>query len=261
MDSVVLPTLSLTPIGYAHTPFAEKVRAPRQAAAAKGVAGTIVLFPEYEHALDDLQGVERIWILYWFHLNEHAWRSKVLPPRSTKRRGVFSTRSPHRPNPIGLSCVRLDAVEGLVLRVLDVDMVDDTPVFDIKPYLPYADAFPDAGTGWLEAKDPILPYQVRWTSGARNMADWLERAHGVDMVRPVEEVLALGPEPHPYRRIKKDGDALRLSFKEWRIRFQVDGRAIVITGVASGYRHSQLFGPRADPALDVHRAFIEQFGP
>ena len=114
------------------------------------------------------------------------WRPKVLPPRSAgRRRGVFSTRSPHRPNPIGLSVVRLDEVRGLTLHVRDVDMIDGTPVLDLKPYVPYADAFPDARTGWLEplagrrrgrepaAVDPEPGFAVTWSPLAAEQAAWL----------------------------------------------------------------------------------------
>jgi tRNA-Thr(GGU) m(6)t(6)A37 methyltransferase TsaA len=248
----------LKPIGVIHTPFREKAQAPRQAVVARGVVGTIELAPEYEHALSDLEGMERIWVLYWFHLVE-GWRAKVLPPRSTRRRGLFATRSPHRPNPIGLSCVRLARIEGRVLHILDVDMVDGTPVLDIKPYVPYADAFPDARVGWIAAPDPIPKHEVRWGAEARAQAAWLAK-RGVAIAAPVEEILALGPQPHPYRRIKADGEALRLAYKEWRVRFHVEPpRAIVIDRVMSGYKPSQIHAEGAPAALAVHRAFVARF--
>jgi len=113
------------PIGIARTPFSERVEAPRQPYAAAGVAGTIELFEgqNFEHALADLEAWDHIWVIFWFHLNK-GWRPKVLPPRSEIKRGVFATRSPYRPNPIGMSVLRLEAVEGLTLRVLDVDLLD-----------------------------------------------------------------------------------------------------------------------------------------
>src|SRR6202042_3087805 len=107
--------------------------------------GTIVLEAgrDFEHALSDFAEWDYLWVLYWFHLND-GWRPKVLPPRSKVRRGVFSTRSPHRPSPIGMSVVKLVRVEGLTVHVRGVDMIDGTPVLDIKPYVPSADAIPDA---------------------------------------------------------------------------------------------------------------------
>src|SRR6202000_473846 len=119
--------------------------------------GTVELFPGtgVEHALEDLDGWERIWIAFVFHLNaESAFRTKVPPPRSAKRRGVFATPSPYRPNPIGLSSVELLEVRGLTLSVRDVDMIDGSPVLDLKPYVPYADAFPNARAGWLGSLAP-----------------------------------------------------------------------------------------------------------
>jgi tRNA-Thr(GGU) m(6)t(6)A37 methyltransferase TsaA len=250
--------LEVRPIGVIYTPFREKLQAPRQAVAARGVKGTIELLPEYEHALADLAGIERIWVVYWFH-QAKGWRAKVLPPRSERRRGLFATRAPHRPNPIGLSCVRLVGVEGLVLHIEDVDMVDGTPLLDLKPYVPYADAFPDARTGWLEARDPVPRHEVRWGEPARAQAAWLAK-RGIDLRAAVDEILALGPQPHPYRRIKRDAHGLRLAYKEWRVRFHVeDPRAVVVDAIASGYRPSQIHAADAPPELAVHRAFVARF--
>jgi tRNA-Thr(GGU) m(6)t(6)A37 methyltransferase TsaA len=104
----------------------------------------------FEQALRDLEGFEYIWVIAWLHLNED-WTPTVIPPRGPKvRRGLFATRSPHRPNPIGLSALRLLKVEGRTLHVRGIDLIDGTPVLDVKPYVPYADAFPNAREGWLE---------------------------------------------------------------------------------------------------------------
>jgi len=139
-----LEPVTLTPIGVIRTPFPDKASAPRQPAAAKGARGRIELFTDarLEHALQDLSSFEFIWLIFHFHLSR-CFRGKVLPPRSLTRRGVFATRAPHRPNPIGMSLVRLKRIEAPCLDVLDVDMIDETPLLDIKPYLPYADVAPD----------------------------------------------------------------------------------------------------------------------
>ncbi|MBS0389416.1 MAG: tRNA (N6-threonylcarbamoyladenosine(37)-N6)-methyltransferase TrmO, partial [Proteobacteria bacterium] len=140
--------LSLEPIGYVRAPQLTKVEAARQPAAASpgstGAHGRIELLAgrNFEHALDDLAGWEYIWVIFRFHLNGN-WRPKVLPPRSTTgRKGVFATRSPHRPNALGLSAVRLERVDGLTLHLGAHDMLDGTPVLDLKPYVPYTDAHP-----------------------------------------------------------------------------------------------------------------------
>ncbi len=124
--------LTIEPIGYVRTAIKFKDEAPRQPRASGGASGRIELLSgrNYEHALLDIEGWDHIWVLFWFHLNA-GWRPKVLPPRSTSgRKGVFATRSPHRPNPIGLSAVRLERIEGLTLHVHDIDMLDGTPVLD-----------------------------------------------------------------------------------------------------------------------------------
>jgi tRNA-Thr(GGU) m(6)t(6)A37 methyltransferase TsaA len=269
--------VSFTPIGVVRTPFADRISTPRQPYASRAAAGTIELFPgrDFEHAVADLEGWDRIWVVFCFHLNAPGvWRPKVLPPRSAgKRRGVFSTRSPHRPNPIGLSVLRLEAVRGLILHVLDVDMIDGSPVLDIKPYVPYADAFAGARTGWLEplagaepgapgepstAVDPEPGFVVTWSALAAEQAAWLRGEYGVDLEEPVNRVLELGPQPHPYRRIKKDGDGLRLAVKDWRVRFRVDGREVTVEAIRSGYRPAQLAAP-ATPEARVQRAFVDRF--
>ena len=270
----MLAPVTFTPIGVVRTPFLDRVSAPRQAAAGLGVKGTIELDPgrDFEHALEDLEGWDRLWVIFCFHLNE-GWRPKVLPPRSAqKRRGVFSTRSPHRPNPIGLSVVRLTAVRGLVLDVEDLDIVDGSPVLDLKPYVPYADAFPDARTGWLEsltpgadvarssesARDPDPGFEVAWSALATAQAAWLQHEHGIDLISRVNAVLTLGPQPHPYRRIKADGPGFRLAVKDWRARFRVEGRVVTVDSLGSGYRPAEL-ATSSDPAVLVQRAFVARF--
>src|SRR5690606_16590396 len=141
-------TLTLRPIGVLRTAWSSKVEAPRQPAAATDATGLIQLLPDMNlaHAIEDLAGWERIWVIFWFHRNR-GWRPKVLPPRATTgRKGVLATRAPHRPNPLGLSALRLERIDGLDLHVRDVDLLDGTPVLDIKPYVPYADAFPESGS-------------------------------------------------------------------------------------------------------------------
>jgi tRNA-Thr(GGU) m(6)t(6)A37 methyltransferase TsaA len=261
IDPVTPTAISFTPIGVVRSPFAEKFDAPRQPGIVKGVSASIELFSGrgFEHALEDLEGWDRIWVVFVFDRNK-GWRPKVLPPRSEgKRRGVFSTRSPHRPNPIGISVVPLVAVEGLTLRIRDVDMLDGTPVLDIKPYVPYADAFPDAKTGWLgETPDPAPTYEVRWSARAEDESRWL-REHGIDLTTPANSALALGPQPNAYRRIRVDPrGGMRLAIKEWRVRFHADGLVITIVSIHSGYRERELFGGD-DPALDLHRAFVSRF--
>ncbi len=260
-------TLSVTPIGVLRTPFPDRASTPRQPTAARGTRGRIELFADgrFEHALEDLDSFGHIWILFWFHLNE-TWHSKVLPPRSTRRRGVFATRSPYRPNPIGLSVLRLERVEGLVLHVLDVDAIDHTPVLDIKPYLPYADAVPEATHGWLEAPldagratDPGRVHAVHFSEDATRQLAFLRDRFEIDLRDRITAALALGPSPHPYRRIRKSGDGFRLAVKEWRVAFRLEASTVIVERVLSGYRPSVLFSSDA-PELAAHREYVASFG-
>lgn len=270
-DKVFPEELKLTPIGILHTPFPDRVSTPRQPHASGGAEGRIELFPGrgFEHAVLDLEEWEYIWVLFWFHLNTN-WRPKVLPPRSSgKKRGVLGTRSPHRPNPIGLSLVQLIAVEGLTLHVRDVDMIDGSPVFDIKPYLPYAEARPSARTGWIEnlapmvtetPADPEPGFDVSWSNEALERLAFIRDELGVDLREPVERTLRLGPQPHPYRRIRIEADGSRqLAHKDWRAYFNVDGRQVNILTIDTGYREKDLVTSR-DPAVEKHRNFVEKFG-
>lgn len=110
----------------------------------------------YEQALQDLAGFERVWLLSCFHRN-HTWRPLVLPPRgAAQRRGVFATRSPHRPNPLGLTSMLLLGIAGRRLLLGPRDLLDGTPVFDVKPYVASCDAFPGARAGWIDAMDAEL---------------------------------------------------------------------------------------------------------
>jgi hypothetical protein len=170
---------------------------------------------------------------------------------------VFATRAPHRPNPIGLSVLRLDAVEGLTLRVRDLDLLDGTPVLDIKPYVPFADAIPTANAGWF-AEDPAPGFEVTWTSVASEQARWLRETYDVDLAAPAARALAIGPGPQPYRRIKRHADGYRLAIKDWRIDFRVDGRAVTVDAIVTGYRPRELANDD-DPKLAAHRAFVARF--
>jgi len=153
--------LILKPIGLVHSTFKERYAAPRQPALAEKseeqITASIELFEgfNFNQALKDLDQFSHIWVIYWMHLNQ-GWNPTVMPPRGPKtKRGVLATRAPHRPNSIGLSAVKLLGVQGRTLEIASHDMLDGTPVLDIKPYLPYADSIIDASHGWLENTDLI----------------------------------------------------------------------------------------------------------
>jgi tRNA-Thr(GGU) m(6)t(6)A37 methyltransferase TsaA len=136
-------------IGIVHTPFAEPAGMPIQPTGAEGVPGTVWVFETYRAGLRDLDGFSHVILLYFFH-SSPGYKLEVVPFLDSRSRGLFATRAPSRPNPIGLSVVRLNKVENGVLHVQDVDMLDGTPLLDIKPYVPAFDSHPEARAGWLE---------------------------------------------------------------------------------------------------------------
>jgi len=265
--------LRLEPIGVVHSPSSAKVDTARQPVAAGEVRATIELFPgrNLEHAIEDLEGWDYVWVVFWFHLNK-GWRPKVLPPRGPrKRRGVLATRSPHRPNPLGLSAVRLERVDGLTLHVRGVDMVDGTPVLDIKPYVPYTDAHPGAASGWLgqpavdahgsPAADPVAPYLVGFAPRAAEQAAWIEARTGLAVRDRIVALLGADPSPRPYRRIRRERDGLLMALQDWRVRFTVTERQVEVESLSSGYRATQLAAPPAGPQdpLEPHREFAARW--
>jgi len=155
----------LSPSGWVRSPYQRRFGTPQQAAAVASDEDAVLeldpaLIPE--SALTDLEGMERLWVVSWLHRGG-TWAPQVMPPRGPRvRRSLFSTRSPDRPNPLGLSAVKLVRVDGRHLHVRGIDLIDGTPILDLKPYLPYADAFPDAKAGWIDAVPPDAPQVLRY---------------------------------------------------------------------------------------------------
>ncbi len=139
----------LRAIGTIRSPYRRAAGTPIQPAFARGAKGTVVLDDAYADALDDIEGFERLWLVYWLDRAD-PFRPRILPYRDHREHGLFATRAPCRPNPIGLSVVRLAGRKGARLQVLDVDVLDGTPLLDVKPYIPRYDAHPDSRAGWLE---------------------------------------------------------------------------------------------------------------
>ncbi len=141
--------LLLQPVGVIRTPFQQQAGTPIQPSVSRETVGRVILHPPYVDALADLEGFERIWLIY--HLDRSGpWRARVVPYRDVTERGLFATRAPSRPNPIGISAVTLLSVARGELEVQGVDMLDGTPLLDIKPYVPEFDAHPSSRAGWLD---------------------------------------------------------------------------------------------------------------
>jgi tRNA-Thr(GGU) m(6)t(6)A37 methyltransferase TsaA len=189
------------PVGVVHSPFREKFGIPRQPGLVPEARAVLVLQPPFDRpeAVEGLEGFSHLWLIYRFHaVSAERGRLSVRPPRlgGNRRLGVFATRSPFRPNPLGLSAVRLDRIEvvsGRVrLRLSGVDLLHGTPVLDIKPYVPYADSLPDARAGFAAGPPPAC-LAVRFAPEAERVL--ARRADGGELRRLIRGVLSLDPRP------------------------------------------------------------------
>ena len=211
-------------IGHVRSPWPEKFGVPRQSGLTQGLEARIELDRELipAEALRGLEGVSHVWVLSWFHQCT-SWRPTVRPPRlgGAARLGVFATRAPHRPNPIGLSLVRLLGVDDRTLRVADLDLLDGTPVIDIKPHLPWAEQPSDARCEWAaEAPEPL---PVRFAPAAEAMlVDASERAAIIETLRW---------DPRPAHQRDDPERSFGLALFELELRFTVDERGVVVLAI------------------------------
>ncbi|MCQ2098285.1 MAG: tRNA (N6-threonylcarbamoyladenosine(37)-N6)-methyltransferase TrmO [Fibrobacter sp.] len=262
--------MEITPIGTFFGDAIYKYDAPRQGRLFAGHPGRIVLNAgcNFEMALRDLDGFERIWVLFQFHENE-GWRPTTrppVPPKGKDRVGTFASRSPYRPNPIGLSCVRLLKVEGLTLYVDEADLLNETPVLDIKPYIPMADAFPDAKAGWVEEQD-----SERWTVVASEkfaaQNKWIGENSSFDLMSFADVQLGRGGFSEgaldgTRRRLTLDENAKTgvLAYRTFRIDFSYDEKekSVRLMQIRTGYRMDELVEGAEDKYGDkqLHRKFL-----
>ena len=254
---------TLSPIGYFHGAATYKYDAPRQGVF-DGAAGRIELLggQNFETALRGLNGFERIWVLFLFDRNGGDWRPTTRPPVAAEgvgRVGVFASRAPYRPNPVGLSCVRLVSVQGRCLGIEEADLLDGTPILDIKPYIPAADAFPAARAGWVDAQRADR-WLVNATEPFAAAAEFVRARGGPDLLATARLQLGTDPFDNSRKRVVRTGDlAGTLSLRMFRIDFTVDAaaRTVTLTALRSGYTPDELERPE-DPYADksLHRAFM-----
>ena len=255
---------SMPGIGLFHSPAVHPYEARRQGTA--NLLGEIAVVElqrghQFEQALKDLEGFERIWLLYEFHHNKN-WKPMVMPPRGPRvKRGVFATRSPYRPRNLGISCVELVKIEGLKLFVKGFDLLDQTPILDIKPYLPYSDAFPEARAGWTEGLES-LAFAVELTEVAQAQLDWLKK-NGVNQLEGfLRSQLEYDPIDQDRKRVREIAENhFELSYRTWRIDFshQPETKRILVSRLRSGYEAPELLN-REDVYGDksVHKRFTDQ---
>lgn len=219
-------------IGYINSDFPEKFGVPRQSGLAETTA-RIFLEPPYNHpdAVRGLEEFSHIWLLWQFSENlddegNSRWSPTVRPPRlgGNRRKGVFATRSPFRPNPIGMSCVKLDKItfeeKGPVLHVTGADMVDGTPLYDIKPYIPYADSHPEASGGF---SDKAYAYSLKVQFGD-GLLQKVEEEHR----KAIEQLLSQDPRPS----YQEDSERVYgMSYVDYEIKFKVDKDLLTVVQI------------------------------
>ncbi len=238
--------MEIKPIAYIHTEFPEKFGIPRQSGLAKSLRGRIVFEPEYRNpdALRGLDGFSHLWLIWEFsanrprrHPDPHhpeldsgspSWQPTVRPPRlgGNEHKGVFATRSPFRPNPLGLSCVKIESVEpltndGPIINFCGADLVDGTPIYDIKPYIRYADSRPEAVCGYVDELEErqlrvIMPKEIS------------EKIHDKSIIPALMETLRLDPRPSYHDDPKR---VYGLSFSGYNVKFMVSDGSLTVTGI------------------------------
>ena len=263
----------MKPIGTFFGDAVYKYDAPRQGRLFAGHPGRIVLSPgqNFEMALRDLDGFERIWVIFLFHENE-GWRPTTrppVPPKGKDRVGTFASRSPYRPNPIGLSCVRLLKIDGLTLYVDEADLLNETPVLDIKPYIPMADAFPEAKAGWVEEQEGDL-WTVEMSDEFAAQNRWIAERSAFDLESFARVQLSRGNFSKDVfdssrRRLSIDEKAKTgvLAYRTFRIHFSYDDSCckVVLQRISSGYSDADLNPETEDKYGDkqLHRSFMNEF--
>lgn len=250
---------TFTCIGHYRCPYDYKQEQPRQGVFS-GAQGYIELIKgrNLEQALKDLQGFSRIWLIFVFHHNS-TWKPVTNPPYSdgNGKKGVFATRSPYRPNPIGMSCVTLKKISGNRIVVEGSDLLNNTPILDIKPYIADYDSFPDASRGWLDNVKKE-DFRIGYADDAEKKIVFL-RERGVDLSGVIGSQLGCNPFDRTRNKFISDGSQYVIRFKSWKILFTVEDE-VIIRDVVSAYTcYDELFGTDTPLDLLVHRQFNAAF--
>ena len=233
----MMSDLTLTPVAIIRTPYKEKFSVPRQPDLVRDGTGVVELLPPYNlpEAVRGLEQFSHLWLIFQFdRIETGKWHPTVRPPRlgGNRRMGVFATRSTHRPNPIGLSKVELKKVEckngDVKLYVGAVDLVDGTPIFDIKPYIAYADQAPDAVSGFAQYK-PETRLTVLFTQEVQTILAQIEPKYPF-IKRFITEVLQQDPRP-AYHQEKRPDRIYGITLYDYNIRFQFDGNIVKVVDI------------------------------
>jgi tRNA-Thr(GGU) m(6)t(6)A37 methyltransferase TsaA len=210
---------SFKPIGHLTTPFKEKFGVPRQSMMMSEARGFLKLYPEPRNtlALRNLEQFSHVWILFVFPKNrQKAWNPLIETPRldAMQRMGVFATRSPDRPNPVGMSALKLESIDfhaadGIEIHLSGLDILDGTPVLDIKPYVPYADCLPEANSGWIQSE--IQRYPVTFSVQSLQALRSLEQYPHLQKL--IIQMLELDPRPTSQKRSAPIMDSRSIGLK------------------------------------------------
>ena len=224
--------MEIKPIARFRSPFSSKFGIPKQAGLVAELEGQIVFEPEYRNAdaLRGMDGFDYLWLIWEFSANKHKANSPVVRPPvlgGNEKVGVFATRSPFRPNNIGLSSVRISRIEwetnkGPVIHVKGADLMDGTPIYDIKPYVVYADCHPEARSGFVDERkwaklEVVIPDDVR--------EHLLKNGLDEDKIRVLADVLAQDPRPHYQKDPHK---VYGMPYEGWDIHFAVSGQTLTL---------------------------------
>lgn len=254
-------------IGVIQSSVKYHYEAPRQSVYAATGAFLLWKNQAYCAAAEDLQGFERIWLIWVFNLNKHQnWRAKVRVPVPAERDmySVFATRSPYRPNPIGISAVELLEITPQGLKLGGCDLLDGTAVLDVKPYIPDVDAFPESQAGWRDRIDKNS-YSVIWSPQAEVQARFIAENGELDLKNFAQVQLASRPTDKTRKRLEADtqADQWILHCRTWKIHFELKQAAlqVKINFISSNYSSEDLQIGTADIYGDknLHRAFISRF--
>ena len=226
--------IPFTPIAVIHSPYKEKFAVPRQPGLVASASALLEILPPYNdiNAFSGLEEFSHLWLMFIFHKNKQQenWQPMVRPPRlgGNKRVGVFATRSPNRPNPIGLSLVEYHGViqkQGkLYLKLTNIDLVDGTPIVDIKPYIPYADSKPDAKAGFAQ-QIPETTMKVQFSHQAQDLIDSDNHLKTL-----ISEVLKQDPRP-AYKKGKLDSKIYAMHLLDFNITWQVDDQITTVLNI------------------------------
>ena len=224
--------MNISPIAYIHTEFSEKFGVPRQSGLAGSLRGTVVFTPEYRNAdaVRGLEGFSHLWLIWGFSANRHdEWQPTVRPPRlgGNDRMGVFATRSPYRPNQLGLSCVEIEAIDfksadAPLIYVRGADLMDGTPIYDIKPYVTYADCHLGARSGFVDER--------RWQELEVEFPEVLKAHFTPESLKALIRVLALDPRPQ-YQDLPDK--VYGMPYEDYDIRFRVADGVLQVVEVKS----------------------------